>query len=246
MKRKFLLLWLLLPVPVIALHYGPGQRWLTRDDAGRLIVKARAAESRGSFSEAAACYLEAASKLGHDDGPAMTRCQIAAARARVADGDATDALEKMDAILDAKDFELQPADVQREARDLYASTSYYSAWVMRLEGAPHDEWSAIAEDARQQLRMIAESKSSSDGDAPDKNLEAAVRLERMSLSELMAKPLPKSCQSMCNKSLSKKMNKRCESKCNKPGVKPGQQPKDIRNDPKKSRGLSEYQEGMGS
>ena len=247
MKKKFLLLWLLLPVPVIALHYGPGQRWLSRDCASRMISKGRDAEKRECFSEAAACYLEAAANLGKDDGPAKSRCEIAAARARASDGDAAAALEKLDSIMDAESFASLPEDVQREARDLYAGTSYYASWVMRLEGASHDEWSSIAEDARQQFRLLAESRPAADsGDAPQKNLEAAVRLERMSLTELMAKPLPKNCQSMCNKSLCKKMTKRCNSKCNKPGTKPSQLPKDIRDDPKKSKGMSEFKEGMGS
>lgn len=247
MKKKFLLLWLLLPVPVIALHYGPGQRWLARDEAGRLISKARDAEKAENFSVAAACYLEAASKLGRDDGPAKTRCEIAAARARAAEGDATAALEKLDAIMDAASFEALPEELQREARDLYAGTSYYAAWVMRLEGATREEWKTVAEEARQQFRLLAEKGSTGDAGTPEqRNLEAAVRLERMSLAELMAKPLPKNCQSLCNKNLKEKMCKRCEGKCNKPGTKPGQKPKDIRDDKQKSKGMSERAEGMGS
>lgn len=247
MKKKFLLLWLLLPVPVIALHYGPGQRWMARDEASRLIAKARDAEKRESFSEAAACYLLAASKLGKDDGAAKTRCEIAAARSRASAGEAVDALEKLDAVLEGAGFAALPDDVRREARDLYASTSYYAAWVMRLEGAEHDEWSGVAEDARQQFRFLAESNPADDGkDTDQKNVEAAVRLQRMSLTELMAKPLPKNCQSMCNKNLKEKMNKRCQGKCNKPGNKPGKQPKDLRDDEKKQRGMSERAEGLGS
>lgn len=245
MKKKFLLLWLLLPVPVIALHYGPGQRWLSRDQAARLIAKARDAEKAEKFSMAAACYLEAAAKLGKDEGPAKSRCEIAAARARVGDGEAADALEKLDALMGAESFASLPEDVQAEARDLYASTSYYAAWVMRLEGASREEWAAVANESRQHFRLLAESKAT-DGHEEEKNVEAAVRLERMSMTELMAKPLPKQCQSMANKGLCKKMEKRCSGKCNKPGNKPGEKPKDIRDDEKKSKGMSERSQGMGS
>ena len=246
MKKKLLLLWLLLPVPVIALHYSSGQRWIARDDAGRLLAKAADAEKRQCFSEAAACYLEAASKLDKQDGPAKTKCEIAAARARVNDGDAAVALERLDSIMDAESFDTLPEEIRRDTRDLYASTSYYAAWVMRLEGATHDEWSGVAEEARQQYRLLAEHGEAGQTGAAQKNLEAAVRLERMGLTELMAKPLPKQCQGMCNKNLKEKMCKRCNGKCNKPGNKPAKQPKDIRDDKEKNKGLSERTEGMGS
>jgi hypothetical protein len=38
MKRLFLFFWLLLPLPVVVWHYGPGQKWLSRDQALRLTV----------------------------------------------------------------------------------------------------------------------------------------------------------------------------------------------------------------
>ena len=45
MKRWFLLLWLLLPLPLIVWHYGPGQKWLARDRAHVLIQRGQQAES---------------------------------------------------------------------------------------------------------------------------------------------------------------------------------------------------------
>lgn len=246
MKKKFLLLWLLLPVPVIALHYGPGQRWLARDEAALLIARARDAETRERFTDAATRYLEAAAKLGQADAAARARCELAAAQARANDGDAAGALGQLDTLLDDARSASLPEDVRREARDLYASTSYYAAWVMRLEGAEREDWGVVAEDARQQFRFLAEQAPAADGDAGGKNVEAAVRLQRMSLPELMAKPLPKNCQSMCNKDLVDKMKKRCNGKCNKPGHKPGKKPQDLRDDEPKRRGMSERTEGMGS
>lgn len=243
MKRRLLLLWLLLPVPVIALHYGPGQRWLSLDDANALVRRARAAERDGKHPVAAACYLEAASKLGPRDETQTYRCEIAAARARARQGDAADALEKLDAVMASPRWSAQPEDVQAEARELLARTSYYAAWVMRLEGAARGDWSEAADESRQQFRLLAESKSA---DGQDRNLEAAVRLERMSLTELMAKPLPKEAQCMQGKNVSEKMCKRKSGKCNKPGNKPAKQPKDIRNDEQKAKGLSERTEGLGS
>lgn len=243
MKRKLLLLWLLLPIPVIALHYGPGQRWLALDDANTLARRGAAAEKAGKYSMAAACYIEAATRLDPRDEDRKFRCDIAAARARAADGEAADALEKLDAVLAHPRFAAQPEDVQAEARELQARTSYYAAWVMRLEGAARADWTDAAEESRQQFRLLAEHK---EAPGQDGNLEAAVRLQRMSLPELMAKPLPKEAQCMQCKNLSEKMCKRKGGKCNKPGNKPAKQPKDIRNDQQKSKGLSERTEGLGS
>ena len=41
MKRWLLLLWLLVPLPLVVWHFGPGQTWLARDRAHTLIRQAR-------------------------------------------------------------------------------------------------------------------------------------------------------------------------------------------------------------
>jgi hypothetical protein len=76
---------------------------------------------------------------------------------------------------------------------------------MRLEGAPREEWEPEIEASRQNYKLLAEdptSKCTSAGAACDKgdeqvasvraaeNLESAIRLERMSLTDLQGLPLP--------------------------------------------------------
>ena len=58
MKRWLLLLWLLLPLPVVVWHYGPGQKWLARDHAHTLIQKAQAAEATKNWSQAESLFRE--------------------------------------------------------------------------------------------------------------------------------------------------------------------------------------------
>ena len=54
MKRWLLLLWLLVPLPVIVWHFGPGQKWLARDRAWVLIRQARQAEVQQNWADAPA------------------------------------------------------------------------------------------------------------------------------------------------------------------------------------------------
>lgn len=242
-NRKLLFVWLLLPVPLIALHYGPGQRLLARDQAETLADQARAAASAERHTDAAALFREAAQRVGAAEPEAQLRLTIEAARARARAGDAAEALQDLDTLLADPRVEQHP-DVGQEAREVAARTAYHASWVMRLEGATRDEWLPVAEEARQQYRLLAETAAGAEGAAARTNVEAAVRLQRMSLAELMAKPLPKDCNGMCNKNLKEKMCKRCDGKkgaCKKPGKKPSE---DLRE--QKGAGLGERMEGAGS
>ena len=243
MKKKLLLLWLLLPVPIIALHYGPGQRLMARDEAEALADRAEAAAAGGEHVQAAALFREAAQRVGASEPEAQLRLNVAAARARAQGGEAAEALDALDQLLADPRIE-QHAGVGEEARELAARTAYHASWVMRLEGATRDEWLPVAEESRQQYRLLAEGGGSATAESARQNVEAAVRLQRMSLAELMAKPLPKDCQGMCNKNLKEKMCKRCDGKkgnCKKPGKKPSE---DLREN--KGAGLGERMEGAGS
>ncbi|TWU45708.1 hypothetical protein Q31b_08840 [Novipirellula aureliae] len=58
MRRSLLwLLWLVLPVFVLAYHYGPGQTWLARDKAATLIRKAQAQSASATAAQEAAYEL---------------------------------------------------------------------------------------------------------------------------------------------------------------------------------------------
>ena len=141
----------------------------------------------------------------------------------------------------------QKATLVEQATDELARSSYYAAWIMRLEGAAPDEWKPEAERARQQYRLLAE--RAADGNAADaglfqRNLEATIRLEQMDLSTLLARPLPKKC---CNcKNLSQRKRKQCQAQCKAGGKKEDKQ--DIRKVIKKQQtgaGINR-REGTGS
>src|SRR5262249_43225614 len=86
------------------------------------------------------------------------------------------------------------AQVLAEARTALAGSQYYMTWLMRLEGQPREVWEPEIEAARQTYRLLAE-QSAAKGDSGNakkhqEDLESAIRLARMDLSELQGLPLP--------------------------------------------------------
>jgi hypothetical protein len=92
-----------------------------------------------------------------------------------------------------------------------------------LEGEPPDVWEPEIEGARQNYRLLAEQAGDSAAAMSyQEDLEAAVRLARMDLSELQGLNLPRQCQGCksCNG------NGRCKGKG--PTKSKNQGPRDVR------------------
>jgi hypothetical protein len=251
MRRWLLLLWMLLPLPAIVWHFGSGQQWLARDRAHTLLSKAQTAESRLAWSEAETFYREATSHLGpsganSEDKPLKTRLDMAMARVRYRQGGAVDSIDRMDRVLADPDFPKLPEDLQREARELAGRIHYYAAWVLRLEGAQRELWMEEAEFARQNFRMLAETSLAASRTnyslIQQTNLESAIRLERMSLTELMARPLPEEGRTMVGQGLSEQMGQRRGRRGPLPGI--GPQP-DVK-EPGNGAGNEKFKPGPGS
>lgn len=243
MKKYLVLAWLLLPLPVVVVHYGRGQEWLALDRAHDLVGRAAAAENAGDWKLADECYRDAAASSGLVDPGVKMRLELARVRMRFREGDAMAAIGGADKLLDDAGMAAMPAAFRREARDLAGRIHYYAAWVLRLEGAKRELWMEEAELARQNFRLLAEDKSAPATGAEDRrqreNLEAAVQLQRLSFTELMARPIPKEGRGMSNGGLSEKMAKRRAQRGKKPG--PGD-----KGPPGKDGGLKRYEPGMGS
>jgi hypothetical protein len=81
-----------------------------------------------------------------------------------------------------------------EARESLANAKYYLTWLMRLEGQPREVWEPEIESSRQTYRLLAEiAQKSQDADSlkrHQEDLESAIRLARMELSDLQGLPLP--------------------------------------------------------
>ena len=186
-----------LPIVALAFHFGPGQRLEQRERAGELLRLARDAVQREEWPTALERYREAEAALPVGDSTTRWTIRRLAADARFWGGDLPGAMADLEALLEDV-LRGGSADVKqaREVRHDLASANYYAAWLMRLEGTPTEEWTLAADEARQHFRLLAETGVRQDvpeAEAHQKDLEAAVRLARMDLSELQAQPLPRKC-----------------------------------------------------
>lgn len=246
MKKYFVLLWILLPLPVVVLHFGRGQEWLANDKAYAYLKKAKIAEMNENWELAGQLYRDAAKTLPTDNHDMKLRVELAQVRTHFKMGDAMAAIDGADSLLDNKAMSSMPADFQHESRELAGRIHYYAGWVMRLEGASRELWMEEAELARQNFRLLSE-KSTKEG-AKDystkqqENLESAVQLQRLSMTELMARPLPQEGKGMANQGLSEQMGKRRGQR----GKSPGKSPGDGDGPPANGAGMKRFEPGSGS
>ena len=246
MKRILVLLWLLLPLPVVVLHYGPGQQWLAKDKAHAIVQQAEQAGKKGDWEQAGQLYASAASLLTEAPADLKLRLDLAQVRARFHNGQAVEAIDSANRLLSQPDMRTMPAEFQREARELAGRIHYYAGWVMRLEGANRDLWLEQVELARQNIRLLAE-QSAREGQAEyarqqQENLESAVQLQRLSMTELMARPLPEEGQGMGGQGLSEQMARRRGQRGQ--GQQPGRGEGD--GPPADGAGMDRFQPGSGS
>ena len=103
MKKSLFILWLLVPIAMIAWHYGPGQAQLRRDRAGERLRDARAAADAEDWGRAAQLYEQAAKALPDENVADRQRLQLAqahrasgnAAAASMEDETATSTLDRL-------------------------------------------------------------------------------------------------------------------------------------------------------
>jgi hypothetical protein len=242
MKRFLALLWLLLPLPVVVLHFSRGQQWLDLDRARVLVRQGENAEKSGEWEAADASYRDAARLVATARPELKLRLDLAQIRTRFRKGEAVEAIDLSEGMLNDPSFKAMPEEFRGEARELAGRIHYYAAWVMRLEGAQRELWMEEAELARQNYRLLVEDfDAAGDPTRHQKDLESAVQLQRLSLTELMARPLPKEGQCMANQGLSEQMAKRRGQRGKKPGAGPsGDGP------PKPGAGTDRFKPGAGS
>jgi hypothetical protein len=209
MRKLVLSLWLLLPVGAAAYHYGPGQEHLRTDQAAAAAARGRdaaqcarevqAAQSdhaaKAHWAEAEAAYSEALAALpgGHVEQGRRLRLERAVALMQISRlPDARDALGVL--VEELEDDPTVDAELLADARTTLGNAQYYTTWLLRLEGEPRDVWEPEIEAARQNYKLVA-ARAEASGDADrarveGENLEAALRLARMDLTELQGLPLP--------------------------------------------------------
>ena len=207
MKKQLLAVWLLIPVGAGAYHLGPGQDRILIDDATQAMAVAEEAARRAAeledanqlsvpdWARAAKAYEDALRLLPADQIHArrgvrleLAKCRMFIAKLPEANAQLQDLVDEM-----AADDGADP-DLLRGARHALASSQYYMTWLQRLVGAGGEEGEPTIEAARQTFKMLVE-EIESDGDEAllrrgQEDLESAIRLARMNLSELQGLPLP--------------------------------------------------------
>src|SRR6476620_4392185 len=146
MHSRLIYGWLAIPAVGLAVHFGPGRAWLERDDAASLVRQAERMEGQSEWEEAVAKYAAALLVLPAGPPQERQRLEVALGKALVMSGsmvEGQERLEKTLAELTAAGEEKSP--LAQAARYELATSSYYAAWFMRLEGATAEEWKAEAE-----------------------------------------------------------------------------------------------------
>jgi hypothetical protein len=193
MRKIFIVFWLLLPVVVMAYHYGPGQERMIVDDAAAELAQGEQFAKEQQWAPAVEKYDRVLQLLPKDKLGEMRRVRLAKAKAQMFIGQMPSAHQDLNVLVDEMTKAGDP-EILKEARSALANSQYYLTWLMRLEGVPKETWGPEIEAARQTYRLLAENATESGdlafGKKASEDLEATIRLARMDLSELQGLPLP--------------------------------------------------------
>ena len=195
MRRIILLIWLLLPIVALAYHKGPGQRKLQLDDVSSILAQAEKHAADKEWSAAESKYEEALEIIPEDLVNPQRRVRLERAKAQMLAKKLPDAHRDLKSLVDEmKDDENADEELFDEARATLANSQYYITWLMRLEGQSEEDWKPEIEAARQTFRLLAEKSKTAGDEASRKrnqeDLESAIRLARMDLTDLQGLPLP--------------------------------------------------------
>ena len=221
--------WLLIAVLMGAYHYGPGQKRLELDKTQGSLAGAKQSLADEDYATAVEQFSDALTSLPTDHVDEARRIRIERAKAQMLARQLPAAYNELTALVPElqEDPNCDPK-LLADAQQAFANAQYYTTWLMRLEGRPREEWEPEIEGSRQLYRLLAEQSAKDDAGTEkgiekgtekgadkssgkatavkhQEDLEAAVRLALLDLSELQALPLPSQCKGCCSGS--------CNCKC---------------------------------
>lgn len=191
MRALILAGWLMLPIGFAFWHYGPGQDRVRQDQVAELLRAAQQHADSEEWAEAVAAYEKALELLPEGQAPQRRRVTLEKAKAQMLCSQLPAAHGDLQTLVD--ELQGDPSADQAllaDARSTLAQAQFYMTWLMRLEGQPEEVWGPEIEAARQTYRLLAEGATGAAKEKHQKDLEAAVRLARLDLSELQGLPLP--------------------------------------------------------
>ena len=195
MRILLIVAWLFVGLGGLIYHYGPGQEKLEIDRVGGLLKDARQLVNDGDWDDAVVAFDKVLSELPGDKVDESRRVTLELAKAQMMAAELPKARETLQGLLsDLRNDDSNDAQLLSDVQSTLANSQYYMTWLMRLEGLPEEEWMPEIEAARQhytQLTKTAETNGDNELLSTSlEDLESAIRLARMDLSDLQALPLP--------------------------------------------------------
>ena len=187
--------WLFVGLGGAIFHFGPGQKHLEVDEVNLVLNDARQCVVEEDWSQAVELFDAVLADIP-DDKVAESRgvllekakCQMMAAKLPEARKTLSGLLEEI------REDDTTKKEFVADVQSALANSQYYMTWLMRLEGLPEEEWKPEIEAARQHYtQLTVDAKEMGDEELlkrSSEDLESAVRLARMDLTELQGLPLP--------------------------------------------------------
>jgi hypothetical protein len=198
MKILILTLWCLIPLGLVAFHYGPGRTGMVLDETALILKSADAHAAADQWPEAISTYELALAKLPKEHVTEARPIRLKLAQARMESAALPKARQELAAL--SAELEADPkADPKLRDASLaaLAGSRFYMTYLMKLEGLPDTEWEPEIEAARQEQKLLFQRATrSGDKQAAARHaddLESAIRLARMEPADLYGKPIPRQC-----------------------------------------------------
>ena len=195
MRSLLIVAWLFLGLGIAIYHFGPGQQQVEIDHIAEILDTARSNVEAGQFADSVNQFDEVLTSMPADRVAQSRAIQLEKAKAQMLAAQLPESREALAALLEeVSSDEVVNVRFETEVRAALASSQYYTTWLMRLEGLPEDEWKPEIEAARQHYTLLTKMADQvNDADLEvrsSEDLESAIRLARMDISELQGLPLP--------------------------------------------------------
>ena len=196
-RKWWIAIWLCLPVFALAFHFGPGQNLVLREQVAALQTRGVSLLEEENHEEALS-VLDEALELASSESELRSearRTQLAQAKAKMELKQLPDAFGELQSLFDEiSSDKTEDLAFVNDVRATLAQSQFYMTWLYRLEGIDRQEWEPVIESSRQHYRFLT-TQSQSNGNIAEatkqkENLESAIRLARMDISELQGLPLP--------------------------------------------------------
>ena len=195
MRILLVVAWLFVGLGGLIYHYGPGQEQLEIDRVSLMLDDARGLVQAEKWQQAVEAFDNVLAELPGEKVEESQRVTLELAKAQMMASELPKARETLQGLLsDLRNEDSTDLEFVAEVQSALANSQYYMTWLMRLEGLPEEEWMPEIEAARQHYTQLTKTADSIDNaelkSTSLEDLESAIRLARMDLSDLQALPLP--------------------------------------------------------